>query len=113
MKQPSLRTEDGAEFFGLVEPIEGQFRASCYAKIDHQIEGQEFKICRSEDEALKWDCAAGWSTPLCYMMEIDAYLSEPPRFRGDEAEFVHCVLTGGRPAPQDKLGSNATSTVKS
>jgi len=54
MKRPSLKPEDGAEFFGLVEPIDGLFRASCYAKTAHQTEEPEFKMRASEDEALKW-----------------------------------------------------------
>ena len=54
MKQPSLKAEDGAEFFGRVEPIEGQLRASCYVRTDNRIEGQNFKMCKSEDEVLKW-----------------------------------------------------------
>jgi hypothetical protein len=49
-----LKAEDGAEFFGRVEPIEGLFRASCYAKNAHQTEEREFKMHRSEDAALKW-----------------------------------------------------------
>ena len=35
-------------------PIDGLFRASCYAKTAHQTEEPEFKMRASEDEALKW-----------------------------------------------------------
>ena len=54
MKQPSLRPEDGTEFFGRVDLVEDPFRASCHARDNHQIEAQEFKMCRSEEEALEW-----------------------------------------------------------
>ena len=54
MKRPSLKPEDGAEFFGQVEPIDGLFRASCFAKTAHQTEEPEFNMRASEDEALKW-----------------------------------------------------------
>jgi hypothetical protein len=54
MKQPSLKPEDGAEFFGQVEPIDNLVRARCYAKTAHQTEEPEFKMHANEDEALKW-----------------------------------------------------------
>lgn len=54
MKQPSLKAEDGAEFFGLVEPIEGQFRASCYARSNDRAEEPEIRMHASEDGALRW-----------------------------------------------------------
>jgi hypothetical protein len=54
MKRSSLKAEDGAEFFGLVEPVDGLFRASCYAKTTLQTEEPEFRMHASEDEALRW-----------------------------------------------------------
>ena len=58
MRKPSLRAEDGAEFFGVVESVEGKFRASCYAQIDYkggvETEEPEYFLCASEDEAVGW-----------------------------------------------------------
>jgi hypothetical protein len=55
-----LKAEDGAEFFGVVESIEGGrlFRASCHARRDHndkvETEMREFRICPNADDAEKW-----------------------------------------------------------
>ena len=49
-----LKAEDGTEFFGRVEPFGGLFRASCYANTADQTVQREFKMHRSEDEALRW-----------------------------------------------------------
>jgi hypothetical protein len=59
-RRPSLKAEDGAEFFGAVESIEGGrlFRASCHARRDHndkvETEMREFRICPNAAEAEKW-----------------------------------------------------------
>jgi hypothetical protein len=60
MGRPSLKAEDGAEFFGAVENFEAGrlFRASCYAQRDHQgkveTEDREFRMCLTEAAAEKW-----------------------------------------------------------
>jgi hypothetical protein len=54
VKQPSLRAEDGAKFNGLVERVDGRFRASCYAETPEKKEEQTFGIFESEDEAVGW-----------------------------------------------------------
>ena len=59
-RRPSLTAENGAEFFGAVESIEGGrlFRASCHARRDHddkvETEMREFRICPNADAAEKW-----------------------------------------------------------
>lgn len=59
-RRPSLKAEDGAEFFGAVESIEGGrlFRASCHARRDHndkvESEMREFRICPNAADAEKW-----------------------------------------------------------
>jgi hypothetical protein len=59
-RRPSLKVEDGAEFFGAVESIEGGrlFRASCHARRDHndqvETEMREFRICPNAADAEKW-----------------------------------------------------------
>lgn len=58
MRKPTLRAADGAEFFGVLEKIDGQFRVSCYGRIDHkdrvETEEPEYHLCASEDEAVRW-----------------------------------------------------------
>jgi hypothetical protein len=55
MKRPSLKAEDGAEFVGEIQRIEGgQFQASCYARNETQAEDPEYHTCASEDEAKNW-----------------------------------------------------------
>jgi hypothetical protein len=54
-----LMAEDGAEFFGRVEPLEdGRFRVSCYARIDRKdSEGREepkTRLFRSANEGEDW-----------------------------------------------------------
>ena len=43
---------------GSLEKIDGQFRVSCYARIDHkdrvETEEPEYHLCASEDEAVMW-----------------------------------------------------------
>lgn len=59
-RRANLKAEDGAEFFGAVESIEGGrlFRASCHARRDHndQVEAEmrEFRICPNAADAEKW-----------------------------------------------------------
>ena len=59
-RRPSLKAEDGAEFFGVVESIEGGrlFRASCHARRDHndevETEMRQFRICPNATDAEKW-----------------------------------------------------------
>ena len=50
----SLKAEDGAEFFGRVETVDGQFHARCFARTAQQTEEPEFMKYASEDEALRW-----------------------------------------------------------
>ena len=58
MRKPSLKAEDGAQFFGVVEGVDGKFRASCYAQIDYEdrveTEEPEYYLCTSDDEAVSW-----------------------------------------------------------
>ena len=58
MRKLGLRAEDGAQFFGVVEKIDDQFRVSCYAQMDHkdriETEEPEYHLCASEGEAVKW-----------------------------------------------------------
>jgi hypothetical protein len=59
-RRPALKAEDGAEFFGAVESIEGGrlFRASCHARRDCndevETEMREFRICPNAADAEKW-----------------------------------------------------------
>ena len=59
-RRPSLKAEDGAQFFGSLESIEGGrlVRASCHARRDHndqvETEMREFRICPNVAEAEKW-----------------------------------------------------------
>jgi hypothetical protein len=59
-RRPSLKAEDGAEFFGAVESIEDGrlFRASCHARRNHndkvETEMREFRICANAADAEKW-----------------------------------------------------------
>jgi hypothetical protein len=60
MAEPSLRAEDGAEFFGTIERLDGGhlFRASCHVQRSIaggvETEGREFRMCGTADAARKW-----------------------------------------------------------
>ncbi|MGO8711343.1 MAG: hypothetical protein ACLQUZ_04645 [Rhizomicrobium sp.] len=54
-----MKAEDGAEFFGRIDPVDdGQFRASCYARLDHrhsvETETPDSMICPSVAVAKEW-----------------------------------------------------------
>jgi len=59
-RRPNLKAEDGAEFIGAVESMEGGrlFRASCHAQRDRndqiETEMREFRICPNAADAEKW-----------------------------------------------------------
>lgn len=59
MSADNLKAEDGAEFSGRVERLEGGiFRASCYARIDHKrsvsTETPDYRMCESANEGEEW-----------------------------------------------------------
>lgn len=58
MKRPALRAEDGATFHGRVVPVDGQFRAECWAELplpsNHQAEEESYRICDTQLEAEHW-----------------------------------------------------------
>ena len=58
-KRSALRPEDGAKFYGRVEPSdEGRFRASCGARLDYlsgvMEEAPDYFMCRSHEEGVAW-----------------------------------------------------------
>ncbi len=58
MLQANLKAEDGAEFFARIEPVEGQFRASCPAQLDNRhsvaTESPDYMMCATVEEAEQW-----------------------------------------------------------
>jgi hypothetical protein len=58
MKRPVLGAEDGATFHGRVVPVDGQFRAKCWAELalptSHQAEEERCRICDTQLDAEYW-----------------------------------------------------------
>jgi hypothetical protein len=59
LRRPPLRKEDGAKFYGSVQPADGgRFLASCYAEQDNDsnvvVEQPEHFSCSTREEGLDW-----------------------------------------------------------